>query len=425
MEKLLTLLTLERQAQEATSLLAYAHVVVNETQKLVPYKQAIFWHKLYGRIQLEKISGNAVLDTKSSYAQTIETKLKRFLKEPSASSVTVHADNENPVIVVRLQTRQEGLLGGLWIECDTIPDAAKTQILQELSGPYSVALALQAMRGHHWIWRRLRNITKHRKWIIVATIVLILFPVRMTITAPAEIIAEDAYRVTIPFDGVIEKVVVEPGDKVTKGQILARMENTNFSADANLAKQALETSKSSLARLRREALMSPDKKNQLGTIESEMAEKKIQYDYARTIEEKGDIMAPAEGVVIFADAHRLQGKPVQTGEPIMMVADTSQYRLRISVPVDAMVPINLDSGVSFYLNVSPLSRQDAKIGSIGYEATQDPNGTMSYKVIADIPEGSDLRIGWQGTAKIDGNWTFLSYAFLRRPVLAIRQLTGL
>ena len=109
----------------------------------------------------------------------------------------------------------------------------------------------------------------------------------------------------------------------------------------------------------------------------------------------------------------------------MTIADPSRYELLIRVPVDAMIEIPQEGNVSFFLNISPLRSHKGAIRSVGYQAGADPDGLITYKVLAELPEDArDMRIGWKGTAHVKGDWTILSYAILRRPFITLRNLIG-
>ena len=246
-----------------------------------------------------------------------------------------------------------------------------------------------------------------------------------TITAPAEIVAKNANYVTVPYEGMVEKILVDPGSVVEKGQVLALMENSTLSAQATMAEQALAVAESSLSRLRREALSNPDKKNDLNLLESEIEEKKIEYAYAKQRQDESKIKAPKAGTAVFSDARKLEGKPARMGEVLMMVADPLESELLIRVPVESLTSVEKSAQVRFYLNVSPFSGREAVLTSSGYQASPDPDGLLTYKFRAEIKDRDGLRIGWQGTAKIKGEWTILSYALLRRPLIAFRHLTGI
>ncbi len=164
----------------------------------------------------------------------------------------------------------------------------------------------------------------------------------------------------------------------------------------------------------------------LTELQEEIESKKINYDYAKELKGRSEIHAARAGVAVFSEANALRGKPVHTGEKIMTIANPSDYELLVRVPVDAMIPVQRDAKVRFFLNISPLSGYNADIRSIGYQASADSDGLLTYKIMANLPdEKKDLRIGWKGTAKIKGEWTTLSYAILRRPVISLRNLLGI
>lgn len=427
MEKLFTLLELQRRAQEAGTQQAFEHLVVNETHKLVPYAQAIFWTLEGTDIVLTKVSGNAVLDDKSPYALNIKAWLRSELATLKKPVITLgNLENNRNVVVLNLMTAAEGLLAGVWIESAKPFQEPELHLLEELAITYGHALALLEIRQRKDSTKTFfKKIRRSRKYMILAALALIFFPVRLTISGPAEIIARDADIVTIPYDGMLEKIEVQPGDQVTKGQVLARMENSALAAQMDNAAQELKAIELSVARLSRQSLAAPDKKGDLTAAEAEIVTKRIQYEYAESLQEKSELRATRDGVAVFSDTHALQGHPVRTGERIMMIADTSEYDVLVRVPVEAMLPVKTGQALSFYLNVSPLNGYEATISSIGYQASPDPDGLLTYKIHATPRDADNLRIGWKGTARIYGSWTVLSYAILRQPLAALRRMTGL
>jgi hypothetical protein len=297
-------------------------------------------------------------------------------------------------------------------------------VLEELAQSYAQSLAILNLRGRKLFRFSIGSKTLPRKYIAAGLLALCVFPVRLSVTAPAEIVARDPSVITVPYDGVLEKIHVRPGDKVEAGVLLANMDKTTLGAQMDMAAQSLETAKAALARLSREALATPEKKNELNLVQSDIRSKKIDYDHAGTLLERSDILAPKSGVAIFSDASAVEGKPLSTGEKIMLVADPSQSELLIRIPVDALIPMNAKSAVSFHLNVSPLFGRSATITSIGYQASPDPDGILTYKVRAAFSGADKIRIGWKGSASIKGDWSILSYVVLRRPLIALRNLAG-
>jgi len=428
MDKLFTLLTLQRQAREASSRQALTHIIVNETHKLIAYDQAVLWSTESGKVKLERLSGNAVLDARGIYA----TALQKFLQQQcsafnAAQPVVIcpQGDGHAAGVIVFFHTADDGITGGLWLERQGAYNAAETEILAELGSAYAQALTLHQLRAERSWLARFFKLSKMGKLVLLGLVVGLCWPVHLTITAPAEIVAKDALPVTVPFDGVIEKITINPGDAVTQRQILATLESSGLQAEATLAAQALEAQQAALARLQREAVMQPEKRAELSLLEAQIAERKIQQDYANTMMAKSEIKAARDGIAVYTDKARFEGKPVRTGDVLMMLAKPQDIELLIRVPVDAMVPIDNAARVKFFLNVKPLSGLTATIKSIGYEPSLDVDNMLTYKIRAEVKESADLRIGWKGTARIQGHKTIMAYAILRRPLAALRYLTGI
>lgn len=427
MDKLFILLELQRKALEAPSRPALVHLIVNETHKLIPYTQAVFWNVEGLTLKLEKISGNTILDDEGNYATALKIALKQEVKNPSLPAVTLLMPGKHKTAgaLIAFRTETEGLLGGLWLENTSSYGEAEERILEEVSVTYAQALALWNLRRTGAFFKSL-NHNKGVKWLAGgALLVLAFFPVHLTITAPAEIVARESEIVTAPFDGMVEKINVEPGDAVKSGDLLITMEHQSLQAQMDMAQQEMMTVQAALSRGERESLSQPDKKPNLTALQEEISSKKIAYDYAKDLKDRSEIKATRDGVAIFSEANALRGRPVRTGDKLMMVANPSDYELLVRVPADAMVPFDKKDKLKFFLNVSPVFGHEADIRSIGYQASPDSDGLLTYKVLATLPgDKKDMRIGWKGTAKIEGEWTTLSYVILRRPLVALRNLLG-
>lgn len=426
MDALLALLTLQRQAQDAATRSEFLHVIVNQTHKLIPYRQAVFWRDRFIGPEIEKISGHAVLDVHGPYAQSLLKKIKALPR----GDFSIHTEDTSDGLFtfVPLYTVQDGALGGLVFEHERAYSEAEKNILKEMSLSYAPVLALHELRSssgvRHRLSAALRRGPGYKRFAVLVLLMVALVPVRSSVTAPVEIVARDADYVTSPFDGLIAHVDVDPSADIAADQIVVRFDNTVLRSDAELARQSFEMAQASLSRLRRESLSSPEKKNELGILEAEIAEKRIRSDYAQAMLERSSIRSPRAGVAIFPSKESLEGHPVRAGDVLMKIADPSDYQALIRIPVSSMIEFSKESAVDFFVNVRPAYRYEAMISYIGYESGADANGEMSYKVVADIRDGDDLRIGWKGTAKIRAGWSLLGLEMLRRPAIFVRRITG-
>lgn len=418
MEKLFTLLELQRQAQEAESKDYLVHLIVNETIKLIPYNRSIFWD---GEI-IKKISGTDIFDGNSKYAQATLTKIKNISNRASIENPVLQ--DEGKGVYLSFQTPREGFVGGVYLEREKAFDDAEIRILEELSVTFARLLALWKYRDTSGFYGSFSSLKKKQKYIWMLCILSCFLPVRMTITAPMEIIPRDADVITIPYDGLMDEIMVNPGDTVKEGDILAVMEQDSLKLQTEMTEQEMEITQQSIFRLQRESLTMPEKKAQLVELQQDLEAKKIASNYAKILKERAQIKSDRDGIAIFSESVSMKGKPLRAGDKLMMIANPKEYDVFVRVPIEAMVPIDQSARVSFFMNTSPFLSHEGNIKSIGYQAGIDPDGLMTYKILVNTPT-DNLRIGAKGTAKIYGGWTILSYAVLRRPLLTVRNLMGI
>lgn len=438
MKKALDLLELQKEILSAKDSDALAFTAVNGLYKLLPYKQAVFWTGPVHAAGFVQISGNADIDPKGAFAYWLKTILKRYapqegrifrkidlkdIEERDRSDWQNFAAPHAAILVFK--SGKGEVLGGLWLERDhEFTDADKT-ILKELHAPFSTVLSLQKLRGKKSLSSGWRQMTRYKKMILFLLVALFFVPVRLSITAPAEIISADPYIITPAINGNVEEVLVRPGDVIEEGAVLIRLEAQDLESEKRAAEQDLKLAETKLAGLRRQALLDPEKKAELEALRADIELKQIELDYAVQRLGRTTLKAPGAGVAVFSDSSALEGKPVMPGERLMQIADASKAELFVRIPSDSLIPIEADVPIRFYTNVDPLDTREATIRSIGYQAGADPDGLLTYKLRASLPDDYTPRIGWKGTAKIYGGWSVLGYAILRRPLIALRDVTGL
>lgn len=445
MDKLFTLLDLLVGIRKQDTIKKLAFFAVNETHKLISYDQAVFWRLHSGRIRFETISGNHTIDENGPFAQTLTRLINSELKSHSINQEREEAEPEHVInlidtpntkldkevflnhrLIAIFADPEGNTRGGLFIQrTKGAFNEAEINLLEELAKSYAYALInLTKSENKSLSIRELLN--TYRLVIIIALIALAFFPVRLSITAPAEIVSRDSFLLTVPFDGTLEDILVDPGSAISEGDQVAQMEADSLRARAELAEESLNAARTNLSLMRRGLISDPDQRGRIGLVEAEISRLQVEADYARDLLARATITAPQDGVAIFAGVDSLTGRPLRTGDPVMEIADPASKELLIRVPVDAMIPITSNSPVDYYLNVAPLTGYSAKMHSIGYQASPDPDGLLTYKLRGRIlSSAEDQRIGWQGTATIKGDWSILAYAILRQPFAALRRLTGI
>ncbi len=428
---------------------------INDLYNIVPYKQALVWTYEHDKVRLQAASGQADISEKSPFAQFLKHAIKdlvhiKFEKENAAlrdgneakavSIVEIEAvtgDSFNKIsedmkkdwltsntFCIYLRNNEGTLLGGLWIERGKPLNTMATALLEDLGDAF-------ASRLDHF--KRNRGFGLSRLWAntrvkIIVTCLLLVFcfwPVHFSATSKAEIVPKKAEVIAVPFSALISEVHIMPNDKVSEGQLLFTLDRTQLENEYALAKQKLETTKSSLSKTQRESFADPTKRPQINILKEEIKLKQLELDYAEKRLNLGEIRAQKDGIVLFSDANDILGKPVTAGEKVMTLASSDDIELLVRIPSDGMIDIDYDVPLKFFLNIDPLMSHEAVIYTLSYQPTKDSDGILSYKARAKIlNEGAIERIGLTGTAKVYGAPTVMIVNLLRRPFIALRNLTS-
>ena len=436
---LMTLLQLEAAARDVLEAEALPFFIVNETRRLLNYRQAILFtaaNDVNAPMQARCISSIAVVDRNAPMVQWIE----RVLALLATPSKDVHArcfeaamapddvaqswaEFSLPYIAwAPLWSPAGQLLGSLWLARETPWQEHELSLLERIAGTY--AHAWQALPKA--VSQSLRGRSAFRYGLAAAALCL-LIPVRMSTLAPVEMIPKEPAVVSASLDGVIAEVAVKPNATVVEGQILLRFEDTVLRNDYEVAEMTLKVAQAEHLRAMQGAFLDEKTKADVTLLKAKVDLARAERDYALEVLGRVEVKAARSGVAMFRDASDWNGKPVKTGERIMEIADPKRMILRINLPVKEA--INLESGaeVRAFFDADPLHPLSAQVTHASYQAEVMPGDVLAYRVDAesldpDLPDHA--RIGWQGTAKIYGARKPLFYYLFRRPIAALRQYLG-
>jgi hypothetical protein len=138
------------------------------------------------------------------------------------------------------------------------------------------------------------------------------------------------------------------------------------------------------------------------------------------------IKAERNGIAVFSDANDWVGRPVQTGERVMQIANPQDAGLLMWLPVKDALNIQKGAPMKLFLHTDPLHPIAAKLEQTSYQASLSPDNVASYRLKGAFENSQNLpRIGLRGTARISGDWSILGYYLFRRPIAAMREWTGL
>lgn len=433
------LLALQRTLQAARSRREVQFALVNESFGVLRYDQSVLAEPgMADAPGLTAVSSLAELDVNSPFAQwfarvaawIVEQPKKILALTPEQLPADLASDGADwlpaHALACKLAGPDGASLGVLWFARNRAFDEQELAVGEWLADAAGFAL---------WGWRSRRPAIKawfkralagRRRWYALgAAATLVLFPVRLSVLAPGEITPLDPTPITAPADGVVQRVWVEPNQRVAAGDVLVTLDDTVTRNRLLVAQKSFEIAQAELQRATGKAFADDQSKSELQILDARAKEKAAEVAYLTELLQRIRMTAPRAGIAIFSDPLDWLGKPVQTGERIMLLSDPAAVELTIYVPADDAIQLDAGTSVRMFLNVSPLSSLEAKVTQTSYDAAQTADGTLAYVLKAKLLESTPPRIGLKGTAKLYAGYVPLGYYVLRKPLAWLRRAAGI
>ena len=221
-------------------------------------------------------------------------------------------------------------------------------------------------------------------------------------------------------------MLVHPGQLIQKGSLLVELNQDIFNEEFTIARQQVKITQSELARTQALAVNDLEARGQLATLENQLKMDNIRLKLSEYKINKSKILAPDSGVVMMNDPHEWEGKPVMTGERIMLIITPSNNKIQIYLPLDDKIDFPENAPVKIILNTDSANSREAHLTYLSDNATVSPEGIPSFLAEAKFNSNVDnIRMGVQGTAVIYGKKVSLGYWLIRRPLAAIRNFIGI
>lgn len=438
---LLDFLRIEANVRSAWSTHELGFIITNETYRLVPYRQAFFCTKEGHQFKVSTISGLASVDTTTPFHDWFQKLLHTIVIDKSNSRHKSLTFDECPVSLTNewlewlpkymsifyLRDRQSHLLGLLILVDEKPLNEQELSVLDGITEVYEYALA--AIRTPlPWYKRNLSKLSQRIffKWGLLAFSLVFLIPIRQTSLGTAEVTPLSYTSITAPLDGVIAALLVKPNEQVFKNQPLFRLEETTIKNKLKTAELALDVARSEEFTTRQKAFWDQQSKGEIATHAARVRERGSNISYMHDLMGKLGVRAPSDGIVLYGDPTDWEGRPVTTGERIMLLADPLSAGITLWIPVKEAVSLDPGKEVQLFLNNDPLQSHKGIVISSSYQPILSPEGISSYRVTAKFAKRTPLpRIGLRGTGKVYGQWSILGYQVFRRPLLAFRQKLGI
>ncbi|AOW12334.1 hypothetical protein LPB72_07730 [Hydrogenophaga crassostreae] len=433
-----TLLQIEARAMEAPTLAALRFTIVNETHALTPYRQAALFEQEGSKLRLVAASGLVSVANDSPFAVWLTQFAQRFPRDievhrldyNDASDIDAAHWSEwlpDHLLLVPLRGKLNELLGWVMYAREEPWGDSDSSYLERLHATFGYCHAALG-RKKHGGWFGIKTLFGQRyRWLVLSALALSMFiPIRLSVLAPAEVIALNAKAVAAPQDGVVGSFAVQPNARVKAGDLLFSLDDSALSNRRQVALKGLEIAKADAHIAQQRAFDDNKSKGEVAVALGRVREKEAELAAVDSQANRVEVRADQDGVAIFADTNDWLGKPVQTGERVIQLAQPEDSGVLVWLSVADAINLKLDAPVRLFLHTEPLSPRAAKLVESSYQASISPDGVAAYRLRARFEEGTELpRIGLRGTARISGDWVMLGYFLFRRPLSTVREWTGL
>jgi membrane fusion protein (multidrug efflux system) len=220
-------------------------------------------------------------------------------------------------------------------------------------------------------------------------------PIAASYTGTATLEAPAEAQVVAKASGVIVQMLVEEGDAVAKGQVMARIDPERARLEAQRALATVRKLENNFRRskeLVERKLVSADAHDQ---IRFELESARASYDLARLELSYSNVTAPIAGVV----AQRMvkAGNLVALNAPLFRVVDDSRLEAVLNVPERELA--TLKAGLPLKMAVDALPGQ-AFDGVIDRVSPVVDSGSGTFRVVAAFAGGGGLRPGMFGRIQV-------------------------
>lgn len=445
---LLIALDLAHRARQVTEIQELFFLLVNDSKRLLPYRQAVLWRERQG---VACVSGVSQFDANSPYMLWFAKLCQLLFTQTAVPRVVQAADVEalDPALAADwsqwlggplacFSLPADGDVPGLLYLVQLEPEqhTASMPLLEEWFSTWAYcykAVATPRLNLRYTLRRRWQQWHSQgaglpwwkRRHLVIAMGVtaLLLFPVQLTVLAPAEIVPAKPVMVRAPLEGVIKQFFVQPNAHVKAGQPLYAYDDEALRAKLDVASQAFHVAESEYRQYAQLALSDQKSKNQIAALQAKLNEKQIELDYLQGQLARATVLASADGVAVIDEPTEWIGKPVQVGERVMKLARPDELEVEAWLSLSDRLNFGRDADVRFYRAAQPFSPLDGRLRYIAYEAQARPEGHFAYRIRATLaqPQDTAVQIGQRGTAKLYAGWTPMVYWILRKPIATVRQ----
>ena len=250
---------------------------------------------------------------------------------------------------------------------------------------------------------------------VVAALVLVRLP--FEVVAEARLEGEVQRALVAPFDGYVASAPLRAGDRVRKGELVARLDD----ADLRLERLRWE---SRLAQRGQElqAARAGGRRAELRKLQAEVAEARAELALIESRLQRTRLLAPFDAVIVEGDLSQRLGGAVKQGEALFRLAPLNRYRVVLSVPEEDLALLRVGQQGRLVFDAFPDRELPVRLARLSSESHID-QGQHLFRAEAVLAAGTptgELRPGLEGLARIPVDERPLWQVLSERPLRWLR-----
>jgi RND family efflux transporter MFP subunit len=422
-----------------------ARVMVNHLHRVLGCDQVVIsFCSNHSDVKISAVSGVESVDQESEAAKKTTSALQqplisgRMLKfsrhqektctEDLALESYCQANNCEAALATPLLGVDEAVIGSLIVAGDSVKimdeqlQHRTQQMLAIMSG--QLGTVLRANRGLVEIFRskfsRYWRAAKSKTIAAVLGIVLLAMLIPTPYRIPCECEIQPVLRrfVASPHDGILEQTLVDVGDSVTEGQVIARLDGRMLRVE----KSGLQAEFEGARKRRDQALATNDiARSQIAKSEMQRYQSKIEILQQQLT--NLEIRSPITGIVIVGDLEKAVGAPLEMGQTLFEVAPLNKMVAEVRIPEADFNYVTTAMPVKLKIDALPFETISGVIQRV-HPSTEviDDQSVFVADVVLDNSKGQ-LRPGMSGSAKINSGWSPTLWNLFHRPWESVRYWT--
>jgi len=298
----------------------------------------------------------------------------------------------------------------------------KQQFIEAANQPLSSSVMYAASNQNQLFKTHKKNAWfRYKYWLIglVTAIVLVFafFPVEHKVMTNVSLEPVLQRIVSTRYDGVLKEILVEPGQQVQKGQVLALLDDQDLLIQQRALQAELDTAvkdrnlKIAAAEISAAQIASLD--IQRITLELQLLQEQLN-DLS--------IIAPIEGAMISEDIDHRQGSLLKRGEVLFELAPLQKMHAELMIPAEDITHVEIPTPVQIQFDALPKRQWQATLTNIQPRSVViDSENVFVAKVPLNNDENLILKPGMRGQASIVAGQRSLGWVLFHKAAYRVMR----